>query len=213
MNWEGAVIWYVSFVISVTVHEAAHALFAMLGGDRTAYLGGQVTLNPVPHIQREPIGMIVLPLLSLYYTNGDWCFGFASTPISRVWADRNPGRAALMSAAGPLANLALAAVAFTVLWFVGRPDSDSAQAVQRIAGTFLVLNLILLMFNLIPLPPLDGAGILRGLARPLGRIYSQLDQVPHIGIVTFVLANALLPELFVPVFREINGWLPYPYRW
>lgn len=213
MNWESAIIWYVTFVISATVHEAAHALFALRGGDRTAYLGGQVTLNPLPHIRREPMGMILLPLLSLYYTHGDWCFGFASTPINRAWAARHPGRAAVMSAAGPLANLVLAAIAFGVLWFVGRPDSDAEHAVRRIAGTFLVLNLILMMFNLIPLPPLDGAGVVRGLSRPLGRLYDQLDQLPYVGIVTFVLANALLPSLFVPVFLEVNSWLPYRYSW
>ncbi len=207
MNWENAIIWFVAFLVSVTLHEAAHALFALLGGDRTAYLGGQVTLNPVPHIQREPVGMVVVPLLSLYLSNGSWCFGFASTPIDRVWAYHHPRKASLMSAAGPLANLLLAAIAFALLWLVGRADSSTGEAVVRIAHVFLLLNLILFFFNLIPLPPLDGAGVVKGLARPLHNIYERLETVPYIGIVAFLVANWSLPYLFTPVYREIMGWL------
>lgn len=213
MNWESAAIWLVAFVVSATVHEAAHAWVAMLGGDRTAYQGGQVTLNPLPHMQREPFGMIVLPLLSLWLNQGQWCFGYAHAPYDPFWADRHPRRAALMSAAGPVGNLLLVAIAFTVLWFTGEPTSDSAEAVRRIAGTFLVLNLVLAILNLIPLPPLDGAGILGHLIAPLGRIYDNVARLPYAFLVTWILANHLLPILFLPVFRVVNGWLPYPYRW
>jgi len=214
VNWENAVLWYVAFVVSATVHEAAHALLAKLGGDPTAYHGGQVTLNPLPHMRREPFGMVVLPLLSLYisHLNGStWCFGYASAPIDPVWAWHHPRRAALMSAPGPLANVLLAALAFAVLWFVGVPASDTGSAVRKIAGTFLFLNLLLAMFNLIPLPPLDGAGVLEGLARPLQRIYDGIRRLPYIAIVTFVLANQMVLYLFVPVFRTVTRWLPYPY--
>src|SRR5947209_18881554 len=83
-----------------------HALAALRGGDRTAYLGGQVSLSPIPHIRREPIGMLGVPLLTAF-TNG-WAVGWASAPFDPVWAARYPRRAALMAAAGPLANLALA---------------------------------------------------------------------------------------------------------
>lgn len=213
MNWENSLVWYITFVVSATVHEAAHALFALLGGDRTAYYGGQVTLNPLPHMRREPFGMVALPLLSLYLSQGRFCFGYASAPIDPIWAYHHPRKAALMSAAGPLANVLLAALAFAVLWFVGRPDSGEMEAVRRIAGTFLVLNLLLAMFNLIPLPPLDGAGVAAGLARPMQRLYDTLARVPYIAIVTFVIANELIPTLFFPVYLEVNSWLPYPFRW
>lgn len=213
MNWENGLIWFVAFLISATVHEAAHAWVAMLGGDRTAYHGGQVTLNPLPHIRREPFGMVGLPLLSLYLSGGDWCFGYASAPVDPIWAYHNPKKASLMSAAGPLANVLLAAVAFAVLWFIARPGSGSEEAVRRIAGTFFVLNLLLAMFNLIPLPPLDGAGVVSGLSRPLRQLYDQLARVPYLTLVTFILANKLVPVLFTPVFRAVNSWLPYPFRW
>jgi Zn-dependent protease len=207
VDWENAIIWFVVFLVSVTLHEASHALFALLGGDRTAYLGGQVTLNPLPHIQREPVGMLLVPLVSLLLSNGTWCFGFASTPIDRIWAYHHPRKASLMSAAGPLSNLLLAAIAFAVLWFVGRADSGTEEAVIRIAHTFLRLNLILFFFNLIPVPPLDGAGVVKGLARPLHNLYERLETVPYIGVVAFLVANWTLPHVYLPVYREVMTWL------
>ena len=71
-------IWYVVFLFSTTCHEAAHALAAKIGGDETAFLGGQVTLNPVPHIQREPWGMVIIPILMLVLTHS--VIGWASAP-------------------------------------------------------------------------------------------------------------------------------------
>ena len=213
MNWESATIWFVTFLISVTVHEASHGWVAMLGGDKTAYYGGQVTLNPLPHIRREPFGMVALPLLSLYMSQGNWCFGYAHVPINAIWAQRNPGKAALMSAAGPLANVLLAAIAFGVLWYIGRPDGGSEVAIRRIAGTFLLLNLILAIFNLIPLPPLDGAGVVKGLFQPARALMELLERMPYIFILTFVIANKLVPYVVFPAFQTVNHWLPYPWRW
>lgn len=212
MNWESAILWYVAFVVSVTVHEAAHALFAMLDGDRTAYYTGQVSLNPVPHMRQEPVGMILLPIVCLLTSNGTWTFGFAKTPIDPLWAYRNPKKAALMSAAGPIANALLAVIAFAVLWFVGHPSSDSAEAIRRIAGTFLMLNIVLALFNCIPLPPLDGAGVVRGLVPGARALYERMEAMPYVFVVTFVVANKILHAMFWPVFTAVNGLLPFPYR-
>ena len=212
MNWEAMILLFVTLIISLTVHEAAHALFALWGGDRTAYYAGQVTLNPLPHMQREPFGMLVLPLLSLYLSNGGMCFGFAHAPIDPHWAYRNPRKAALMSAAGPLANLALAATAFAVLWLIGRPEGDTTEAIRRIASTFLLLNLLLMVFNLIPLPPLDGAGVVSGLFPRARGTYEAIQRIPYSGIVIFVLLIQALPHLFWPVFDLVDGWLPHPVR-
>ena len=76
-------IWYVAFLFSTTCHEAAHALAAKIGGDDTAFAGGQVSLNPVPHIQREPWGMVVIPILSLII-NGS-LIGWASACMTLTW--------------------------------------------------------------------------------------------------------------------------------
>lgn len=215
MNWTEGIVWYVAFVVSATFHEAAHALLAMLGGDRTAYYGGQVTLNPLPHMQREPFGMILLPVVSLYVSmqrGAPFCFGYASTPINPLWAWRNPRKAALMSLAGPAANLLLAALAFGVLWFAGAPHAGAVDSIRQIAGTFLFLNLLLFVFNLIPLPPLDGVGVLGGFVPPLRSFYDGLARLPYIGIVTFIVANELIPSVFLPLYRTVNRLLPYPYH-
>ena len=86
-------LWYVVFLLSLTCHEAAHALAARLGGDDTAYLGGQVSLNPVPHVRREPMGAVVVPFLTFLYTSGGWMMGWASAPYDPSWEDRHPRRA------------------------------------------------------------------------------------------------------------------------
>ena len=99
-------IYYVVFLFSTTCHEAAHALAAKIGGDNTADLGGQVSLNPIPHIRRSPYGMVVFPLLSFFLLNGGM-IGFASAPYDPSWARRHPHRAALMALAGPATNFSL----------------------------------------------------------------------------------------------------------
>src|ERR1051325_10402185 len=102
-------LWFLAFLFSTTVHEAMHAMAALRGGDPTAYHGGQVSLSPIPHIRGEPIGMLIVPLLTAL-TQG-WAIGWASTPYDPRWAAHYPKRAALMAAAGPAGNLLIAAVA------------------------------------------------------------------------------------------------------
>ncbi len=172
------VIWYIVFLFSTTCHEAAHALAAKWGGDLTAYHGGQVTLNPLPHIQRAPFGMVVVPLLTFFYLyKGRWMLGWASAPYDPQWAARHPRRAAWMALAGPAANFALVLIAGlgirAGMWlgYFRAPETatftritEAATAEAGFAATFLsvlfVLNLVLGTFNLLPVPPLDGhAGI------------------------------------------------------
>ena len=166
-------VGYVVLLLSLTVHEAAHAWAALRGGDPTAYLGGQVSLDPRPHIRREPFGMVFAPLL--FFAWGGTMLGWASTPIDPRWAYAHPRRAAVMSAAGPLANLALAVLGAALLrlgvalgWFVPvpvgtfelalAPGGGLAETVISVTSWIFSLNLILFVFNLIPVPPLDGAG-------------------------------------------------------
>jgi len=101
--------WYLAFLFSTTLHEASHALAALKLGDDTAHRGGQVTLDPIPHIRREPLGMVVVPIVS--YLMGGWMIGWASAPYDPEWARRNPRRAALMALAGPSANLLICVIA------------------------------------------------------------------------------------------------------
>lgn len=167
--------WYLAFVISTTVHEASHAWAALKLGDDTAYRGGQVTLDPTPHIRRSPIGMVVVPVLS--YLLGGWMIGWASAPYNPEWAIRYPRRAALMSLAGPASNLAILIIAGLLIRLglachvFDAPDHILFARVTEPAvpglwffassmlSVFFSLNLLLAVFNMIPLPPLDGAGI------------------------------------------------------
>src|SRR5262245_6316291 len=107
------VVWYLVFVFSTTCHEAAHAWVAYRGGDLTAYSLGHVTLDPTPHIRRSPFGMVVVPLISFLW--GGWMIGWASVPVNRRWAVDHPRRSALMSLAGPAANLLLASLALLAM--------------------------------------------------------------------------------------------------
>jgi Zn-dependent protease len=159
-------ILYVAFLFSTTCHEAAHALVAKLGGDPTAALGGQVSLNPIPHIRRSPYGMVVFPLLSFFLLNGSM-IGFASAPYNPDWARRHPHRAALMALAGPATNFSLMLLAALALrignslqllhWdpYSGRPGFAALSLLALFS-----LNLLLGVFNLLPVPPLDGSSVI-----------------------------------------------------
>lgn len=204
-------VWFVVFLFSLTAHEAAHALAAYLGGDDTAYLGGQVTLNPIPHMSREPFGTVLVPLLT-FFTAG-WMMGWASTPYDPEWGQRHPRRQALMSAAGPLANFLVALVALIGLRLLlaqgvlqAPVQVDLARGLGHIVepaggGTGLVafvgmalsvalnLNVLLGLFNLLPLPPLDGAGVVEGLfPESAGRALSFLRGSPMIGLLSLLAA-------------------------
>src|ERR1700740_1824046 len=155
-------IWYVGFLFSTTCHEAAHALAAKIGGDDTAFAGGQVSLNPVPHIQREPWGMVVIPIFSLIVMHN--LFGWASAPFDPEWERRHPRRAAWMALAGPCANFALMLIAALGLrigsnlgWLNRDPLTGRPTFIALVLFVFFSLNLLLGIFNLLPAPPLDGS--------------------------------------------------------
>ncbi|MAE77803.1 MAG: hypothetical protein CMJ85_13150 [Planctomycetes bacterium] len=212
--------WYIALVVTMVFHEAAHAWVALLGGDRTAYEAGQVTLNPVPHVQREPFGMIVLPIISFSF----WGFplGFAHAPYNPYWADAHPKRAAVMSAAGPGANLLIAAILLVVMkvgidmeWFeipdrsgfgqivvgLGGGVEGASGAISRIISVLFFLNLLLGLFNLIPIPPLDGAGIVEGLfSGPVSGFYRVLRSNPMFSIMGIMVAWYVAGDLILPVF-------------
>lgn len=151
-------ISYVVFLFSTTCHEASHALVAKLGGDSTA--ARQVTLNPIPHIQREPWGMVVIPILAFLFTQG--MIGWASAPFDPLWERRYPRRSALMAFAGPAANFTLMLIAVVALrtgrslgWF--HQSYEHHDFVLVILLFTFSLNLLLGTFNLLPFPPLDGS--------------------------------------------------------
>jgi Zn-dependent protease len=220
------VVFYVVFVFAVTLHEAAHAWAAKLGGDLTAYYGGQVSLDPMPHIRREPFGMVILPILSVILTG--WPFGYASAPYDPTWAQRHPKRAAWMALAGPGANLLLVLIAAVIIYagvaasiFV--PPSSvffsqvteaaspgAAQAVAFVISVFFSLNLVLLILNLIPVPPLDGYGALP-IILPTEALeaYRNFSRQPMIGWLGILIAWRIFGYLYHPIFLLVVNLL-YP---
>ena len=212
-----APLWYVAFLLSLTCHEAAHAWAADKLGDPTAAQGGQVSLNPIPHIRREIFGTVIVPILSLLI--GGWMIGWASAPYNMLWQQRYPKRAAWMALAGPAANLLLVIVAGILIhaglaggWLerpeflrfsqivAPGPDADSEAAALFLSILFSQ-NLLLMAFNLIPVPPLDGATAI-GLLLPDELALKLLDffRQPGFSILGLVLAWRFFGELFTPLF-------------
>jgi Zn-dependent protease len=209
---------YVVFLLSTTCHEASHSLAAKWGGDTTALEAGQVSLNPLPHIKREPFGMVIVPLLGIAFRSG--LIGWASAPYNPLWSQRHPRRAAWMSLAGPAANFSLALLAgilmriglamgsFMPLYpspahIVGAvSQAGAADGIATILSIFFSLNILLGFFNLIPFPPLDGYGVLglfttEGGALRLQELRMKMGGFSLLGlIIAWQLFNRAYPDLF-----------------
>jgi Zn-dependent protease len=220
-------IYYVVFLFSTTLHEAAHAWAAKMGGDLTAYQGGQVSLDPRPHIRREPFGMVVLPLLSTLMSG--WPFGYASAPYDRQWAIRYPKRAAWMALAGPASNFALVLLSFLAIRLgvmagvFYAPDSASFgrivgvdpigfwPGVAQVIGVVLSMNLVLACLNVLPLPPLDGSSALMLFLNEsvAVRYQEMLSQTPMLSAAGMLMAWRMFDVVFHPIFWFVVSLL-YP---
>ena len=220
-------VFYAVFLIATTLHEAAHAWAALRGGDPTAYHGGQVSLDPIPHIRREPFGMVVLPILSVLLIG--WPFGFASAPYSIAWAREHPRRAAWMALAGPAANVLLVIVAVigiragmaagafyapesvTFASVVAARDPGLMASLATLLSVLFSLNILLAVFNLLPFPPLDGSAVIPLFldAEKTRRYQDLIWGNPALGWIGIIVAWQLFGYVFDPVWLgTIN--LMYP---
>ncbi len=217
--------WYLAFLVSTTLHEFAHALVAWRGGDTTAADAGTMTADPVPHILRSPFGMVVVPIFT--FISAGWVMGWASVPYNPQWAIRHPKRAAWMSLAGPAANFVLAALALIALkallsagvftphnWvkagIVGvAPEQQGTvwEPAAMLLSIVFILNVLLGVFNLLPVPPLDGSGVIAGFfpKNPLTRLFSQVQMGALIGLI---VAWSLFNRLSGPLAKGML-WLLY----
>ncbi|MFY7930272.1 MAG: site-2 protease family protein [Oligoflexus sp.] len=175
----------IALIISLTFHEAAHALVARLHGDRTAQYEGRLTLNPVPHI--DPVGTLIFPMVGAML--GGFIFGWAKpVPVdSRHFKNQKRGNI-LVAFAGPAANLLLSIVSLAIFYAIGPVEEGSIWvAFSRLAQAMITLNAILAIFNLIPLYPLDGGAIIYELlSYDLRRKYEEYV-IPYGGFVLLAL--------------------------
>ncbi len=199
-------------IFAITLHEAAHGWVASKCGDKTALMMGRVTLNPVKHI--DLIGTIILPIVLLFV--GGFIFGWAK-PVPVAWQNlRHPRRdMALVALSGPAANFLMALIwaaiaKIAALYLVGSHQVWIASAGQffQAAGSFgIFINCVLLILNLLPIPPLDGSRVISSLLPPkAAHVYEQLEAY-GIWILLALLVFGILGFILWPPIQALSHWI------
>jgi Zn-dependent protease len=211
-----AALWILPLLLAVVCHEVSHGWVAYKLGDPTAAMLGRLTLNPIPHI--DPIGTVLLPGL-LLVTGSPFLFGYAKpVPIS-VRNLRNPARDAVyVAAAGPVTNFLLAVASALLLALLvrtvdlggagGEPQGFAvAGPVAEMAYRSIVVNVVLAVFNLLPIPPLDGGRVAVGLLPgELGRMLAQVEPFGFLIVFALVMTG-FLGQIIGPIVGAILSLL------
>ena len=215
------VVEFIVLLLSLSIHESAHAWTADKLGDPTARYLGRVSLNPIVHM--DLFGTVVLPLMGIFL--GGFLFGWAKPVPVNVSRLRNPARDHMMvAAAGPVSNLLVATILFACLMIMKSASSGGAEMIQSVVfnefsgNSILVpltavayhgvmLNLLLAVFNLLPVAPLDGAAVLSGLLpRSLAPVMAQMQNYGLVLLVVLVYLG--IPSmLYGPVFYFVRSYL------
>ncbi|MCI0490419.1 MAG: site-2 protease family protein [Blastocatellia bacterium] len=223
INIGNVILWFVVFLFSLSFHEAAHAWTSEKFGDDTGRLQGRITLNPIPHI--DPIGTIVFPLLMIFTSIPllGWAKPVQTNPL--LWRDKTKANISV-SAAGPISNFILATLTFIVIKVLlmsgtlvprgslpyelflpaeGLPAFMAPLAV--ILSVMLMLNIALGVFNLIPIPPLDGSHVLESLLPPeMSAAYAQIRPYGFLLLIG-LLYLGVFRGIFMPVMKVVYGLL------
>ena len=199
-------IYALPVLFAITIHEAAHGYVARYFGDNTAWTLGRVTLNPIKHI--DPVGTIVMPLLLYIATSGAFLFGYAKPVPVQFGNLRNPKRDMIWVAlAGPGSNLIQAllwGIAFYILQGAGVTEAFFIKMCQ--AG--ILVNVVMFVFNLFPLPPLDGGRILVGLLPyKQAMLVSRIEPWGFFVVMALVLAGVLSTFWMRPLMDLTYGFL------
>lgn len=194
----------VPLILSLTVHEYAHAAMAKALGDDTAERQGRFTLDPMSHI--DPIGSLALPAMLVLMNTGFW-FGWAKPvpydPMRFSRKVRMKHGVLLVAIAGPLSNLLLAIIAAALLGMVG-PN----EAARAFLGTCVLLNVLLFLFNLLPIPPLDGSKVAYGLIPDQwDGVLSFFRERPYIAPMAFMMVFLVGGRLIGPPMMAITDFL------
>ena len=197
--------WVVPLLLAITLHEAAHGFVAHRCGDDTAWRLGRVSFNPFKHI--DLFGTILLPGM-LLFLHAPFLFGYAKPVPVKFGALRNPSRdMVLVAAAGPATNLLLATAAALLVHFVGLLPASVDQWFLQNLKNAIVINVVLAVFNMVPLPPLDGGRVAVGLLPNVLAI--RLARVERYGMLIIIGALFILPMLGTQFGIDLNvvGWL------
>ncbi len=193
-------VWALPALFAITLHEAAHGYAALRFGDDTALRAGRISLNPLRHI--DLMGTLILPAILLLVSGGRIMFGFAKpVPVdfSRL---RNPKRDMVWVAlAGPGSNLAMAVIAAIGLHFSGGLDGNAGLWLEANLHNAIFINALLAVFNMIPIPPLDGGRVAVGLLPRRAAI--TLSRIEPAGIFIVLIGLFLLPQVGIDPFGAI----------
>lgn len=201
-----ASIWIIPVLISITMHEAAHGYAANLLGDDTAKKLGRVTLNPFKHIDR--FGTVILPLL-LIVMKSPFIFGWAKPVPVKFYRLKNPLRDMIIVAiAGPVTNVVLAFVAASILSTMHNFALLDNPWLVRTLANFFFINIILAVFNMIPIPPLDGGRVAVGLLpQPLSYQLARLERYGFFIIITALFVLPLIGKKIGITLEPIHWFI------
>jgi Zn-dependent protease len=205
LDFTEILILMVVLVSSLTFHEAAHAWTASQLGDPTARLLGRLSLNPAVHV--DLIGTIVFPLVAI--ATGVPLIGWAKPVPVNFRHLRSPRRDfAVIAAAGPASNILLAVVGAAAYWLLGGDDGFRAGSLLLgVLRYFVTLNILLAVFNMIPVPPLDGGNVLMGILPREGAAIVDRFRPYGFLILYVLMLSGLLSAITRPVQRFVQGWL------
>ncbi len=198
-------IWAIPVLFSITVHEAAHGYAARYFGDDTAYVLGRITLNPLKHI--DPVGTILMPLLLLFSTSGAFLFGYAKPVPVRFGNLGNPKRDMVWVAlAGPAANL-LQALLWGGLFIALNGTGVEEKYFISVCDAGVKVNVLMFVFNLFPLPPLDGGRILVGLLPMRQAVMVSRVEPWGFFIVLALVFSGFANTMWMQPLKAVTYWL------